>query len=142
MDGLGNVPLERYSLSLLRIIAGFTFTFHGSQKLFGLFGGMGGHGAHAPTMSLPWFAGILELFGGLLIILGLFTRPVAFILAGEMAVAYFLVHAPRAFWPIVNMGELAVLYCFIFLYLSAAGAGPISVDWMIGSSRRKDSKLI
>jgi putative oxidoreductase len=142
MDALGNRPLERYALSLLRIVAGFTFTFHGWQKLFGLFGGMGGHGAQAPMMSLPWFAGILELFGGLLIILGLFTRPVAFILAGEMAFAYFLVHAPRAFWPIVNMGELAVLYCFIFLYLAAVGAGSVSLDWMIGRRRRKDSKLI
>jgi putative oxidoreductase len=136
MDALGNRPLERYALSLLRIVAGFTFTFHGWQKLFGLFGGMGGHGAQAPMMSLPWFAGILELFGGLLIILGLFTRPVAFILAGEMAFAYFLVHAPRAFWPIVNMGELAVLYCFIFLYLAAVGAGSVSLDWMIGRRRR------
>jgi putative oxidoreductase len=142
MDALGNRPLERYALSLLRIIAGFTFTFHGWQKLFGFFGGMGGHGAQAPMMSLPWFAGILELFGGFLIVLGLFTRPVGFILAGEMAFAYFRVHAPRAFWPIVNMGELAVLYCFIFLYLAAAGAGSVSLDWMIGRRRRKDSKLI
>jgi putative oxidoreductase len=142
MDALGNRPLERYALSLLRIIAGFLFTFHGAQKLFGLFGGMGGHGAQAPVLSLPWFAAILEFFGGLLMVLGLFTRPVAFILSGEMAFAYFRVHAPRAFWPIANMGELAVLYCFIFLYFSAAGAGPISVDWMIGRRRRKNSNLI
>jgi putative oxidoreductase len=100
--------------------------FHGAQKLFGAFGGMGGHGATAFT--LFWFAGILEFFGGLLILLGLLTRPVAFILCGEMAVAYFMVHAPGGFWPIQNKGELAVLYCFIFLYLAAAGPGPLSLD--------------
>jgi putative oxidoreductase len=142
MDALGNRPLERYALSLLRVVAGFTFTFHGWQKLFGVFGGMGGHGAQASMMSLPWFAGILELFGGFLIVLGLFTRPVGFILAGEMAFAYFLVHAPRAFWPIVNMGELAVLYCFIFLYLSAAGPGSVSLDSIISRRGRKSSNLI
>jgi putative oxidoreductase len=77
---------------------------------------------------LPWVAGMLELVGGLLIILGLFTRPVAFLLSGEMAVAYFMSHAPRGLWPIANGGELAVLYCFIFLYLFTAGPGPWSVD--------------
>jgi putative oxidoreductase len=117
-----------YLLSLLRVVAGFTFIQHGAQKLLGLFGGMGGHGAHAPTFSLLWVAGCLEVVGGLLIILGLFTRPVAFILCGEMAVAYFRVHARRGFWPVLNGGELAVLYCFLWLYLVAAGAGPLSLD--------------
>jgi putative oxidoreductase len=120
-----------YVLSLLRVIVGFTFCCHGAQKLFGLFGGMGGHGAKAGVLSLLWFAGILEFFGGLLVILGLFTRPVALILCGEMAVAYFRVHAPRGLWPIVNMGELAVVYCFVFLYFFAAGAGPVSLDRII-----------
>lgn len=120
-----------YVLSLLRIIAGFTFWCHGAQKLLGLFGGLGGHGAKAPFLSLPWYASILEFFGGLLIILGLFTRPVAFILCGEMAVAYFMVHFRRAFWPLQNGGEPAVLYCFIFLYFLAAGPGPASLDRMI-----------
>src|SRR6266487_1921129 len=92
-----------YVLSLLRIVIGFLFSCHGLQKLFGLFGGMGGHGAKAATLSLLWVASILETFGGLLIIFGLFTRPVAFILCGEMAVAYFRAHAPRGLWPIVNM---------------------------------------
>jgi putative oxidoreductase len=124
-------PQSGYVLSLLRIVIGFTFCCHGAQKLFGLFGGMGGHGAKATALSLLWFAGIIESFGGLLVILGLFTRPVALILCGEMAVAYFRVHAPRGFWPITNMGELAVLYCFIFLYFFAAGAGPLSLDNMI-----------
>ena len=89
---------------------------------------MNGHGAHAPMLSLYWFAAVLECFGGLLIILGLFTRPVAFLLCGEMAVAYFKQHAVRGVWPISNGGELAVIYCFVFLYLVYAGAGPISLD--------------
>jgi putative oxidoreductase len=110
------------------MIAGFTFSLHGLQKLFGFFGGMMGSGAKAPFLSLIWVGGVLEAFGGLLILLGLFTVPVAFILSGEMAVAYFRVHLPRGFWPILNGGELAVLYCFIFLYLFAAGAGPWSLD--------------
>lgn len=120
--------MAAYARSLLRVIIGFTFACHGAQKLFGLFGGLGGHGARAALASLFGAAGIIEFVGGLLIILGLFTRPVAFILCGEMAVAYFRTHNPRGPWPIQNGGELAVLYCFIFLYLLAAGAGPISMD--------------
>lgn len=128
---------SEYVLSLLRVIVGFTFSCHGAQKLLGVFGGMGGHGAKAAFLSLFWVAGVLELFGGLLIILGLFTRPVALILCGEMAVAYFKMHAPRGFWPIVNMGELAVVYCFVFLYFFAAGPGPLSLDAVI---RRRSTK--
>jgi putative oxidoreductase len=120
--------LEPNARSLLRIVAGFMFSLHGYQKLFGLFGGMGGKGATATFLTLPWFAGILEIFGGLLIILGLFTRQVAFVLSGMMAVAYFTAHSPQGFWPILNRGELAVLYCFVFLYLATAGPGPISAD--------------
>jgi putative oxidoreductase len=130
-------PQSGYVLSLLRVIIGFTFSCHGAQKLLGAFGGMGGHGAKAVFPSLFWVAGILELFGGLLIVLGLFTRPVALILCGEMAVAYFKMHAPRGFWPIVNMGELAVVYCFVFLYFFAAGPGPLSLDSVI---RRRPTK--
>lgn len=118
---------EPYALSLLRIVVGFTFSLHGYQKLFGLFGGLG-HGATAHLASLLGVAGVLETFGGALIFLGLYTRPVAFILCGEMAVAYFHQHAPRGLWPISNGGELAVLYCFIFLLLVSAGAGPWSLD--------------
>jgi putative oxidoreductase len=110
-------------LSILRIITGLLFMQHGMQKLFGLIGGQ-----PVPVMSMPGIAGVLEFFGGLLIAIGLFTRPVAFILAGEMAVAYFLIHAPRGFWPVINKGELAVLYCFVFLYMAFAGGGPWSVD--------------
>ena len=119
--------VESYARSLLRIVAGLTFSLHGCQKLLGLFGGMGGSGARAQFFSLMWAAGCLEAFGGLLILLGLFTRPVAFLLCGEMAVAYFTRHQPKAFWPIRNGGELAVLYCFIFLYLNVAGPGPSEV---------------
>ncbi len=128
-------PQSAYVLSLLRVIIGFTFCCHGAQKLFGLFGGM--HGAKVTALSLLWFAGIIETFGGLLIILGLFTRPVALILCGEMAVAYFKVHAPRGFWPIMNMGELPVIYCFVFLYFFFAGPGPLSMDNLV---RRKPTK--
>ena len=114
--------------SVLRIVAGFTFILHGAQKHLGLLGGIGGHGEKAVLLSLFGVAGVLEFYGGLLMILGLFTRPVAFLLAGEMAVAYFRTHLPRSVWPILNGGELAVLYCFIFLYLVVAGPGDFSVD--------------
>jgi putative oxidoreductase len=119
-----NSSFEPYALSLLRLVAGFTFTLHGFQKLFGLFGGAG----HPHLLSLLGAAGLIESVGGPLILLGLYTRPVAFILCGEMAVAYFKQHLPRGLWPITNGGELAVLYCFIFLLLVSAGAGPWSLD--------------
>jgi putative oxidoreductase len=118
-----------YTLALLRIVAGFTFTLHGLQKIVGAFGGLGGH--TAATFSLLWFAGIIEIVGGPLIILGLFTRPVAFLLCGEMAVGYFMVHIHINFWPILNMGEITVLYCFIFLYLVTVGPGAFSLDGAI-----------
>jgi putative oxidoreductase len=118
--------LEPYARSLLRIVAGFTFCSHGMQKILGTFGGL--NGGTAPHWSLIWVAGMLELVGGLLIIVGLFTSPVSFVLCGEMAVAYFRVHAPHSFFPLVNRGETAVLYCFVFLYLCVAGAGTISLD--------------
>ncbi|MGH9937066.1 MAG: DoxX family protein [Blastocatellia bacterium] len=113
-------------LSVLRIITGFLFVPHGAQKLFGLLGARSG--GPPPLFSEMWFAGVLEFFGGLLILAGLFTRPAAFILSGMMAVAYFKAHAPQGFWPVQNRGELAALYCFVFFYLSAAGAGPWGLD--------------
>jgi len=113
-------------LSVLHIITGFLFMQHGAQKLFGLLGAR--PGGPPPSLSQMWFAEALGFFGGLLILVGLFTRPVAFILSGMMAVAYFQAHAPRGFWTIQNGGELAALYCFVFLYLSAAGAGPCGLD--------------
>ena len=128
---------EPYARFLLRVVAGFTFSLHGMQKLLGFFGGVSGKGATVPFGSLPWFAGGLELIGGLLIILGLFTSPVAFILCGEMAVAYFKAHLPHGPNPLLNHGELAVLYCFIFLYLCFAGAGPLSLDFLIRKKSRQ-----
>src|SRR5689334_24385160 len=109
-------------LSLLRIVVGLGFIEHGTAKYFGL--------PHFPMPLSPllYAAGVLELVGGALILLGLFTRPVAFILSGEMAIAYFISHAPRNFWPLLNGGDLAVTWCFVFLYLAAAGGGPISLD--------------
>ncbi len=130
----GKTAFQPYAISLLRLVAGFTFSAHGLQKLFGLFGGIGGHGATVHLTTLLGIAGVLETFGGLLILVGLFTRPVAFILCGEMAFAYFRQHAPRGFWPILNGGELAVLYCFIFLVLCVVGPGPVSLDGLV---RRK-----
>src|SRR5205085_4837044 len=111
---------------ILRIVAAFLFIEHGLQKLFGFPVPM--QGGAPPLASLFGAGGILEFVGGLLLLLGLFTRPVAFLLAGEMAVAYFMVHARGGFWPLLNRGELAVLYCFVFLYLAAAGGGPWSGD--------------
>ncbi len=114
-------------LSVLRIVTGLLFIEHGAQKLFGFLATQ--PGAATLTFSIIGVvAGVLEFFGGLLLLLGLFTRPVAFILSGQMAVAYFMVHAPQGFFPLQNKGELAVLYCFVFLYLAAAGGGAWSVD--------------
>lgn len=116
-------------LSVLRIIAAFLFMAHGAQKLFGFLAAPGAKTA-APFGQM-WVAGVLELFGGGLLLLGLFTRPVAFILSGLMAAAYFMSHAPAGFWPLQNRGELAVLYCFLFLFLAVAGAGEWSVDRLL-----------
>jgi putative oxidoreductase len=123
---------EPYLQSLLRIIAGFTFMLHGTMKLFAFPAGMG-NGIH--LFSQMGLAGILETFGGGLMLIGLFARPVAFILAGEMAVAFFQVHFPRSFWPIISGGELAMVYCFVWLYFSAAGAGPWSIDALLKRNR-------
>ncbi|HJT88417.1 MAG TPA: DoxX family protein [Bryobacteraceae bacterium] len=122
--------LEPRLRSLLRIMAGFTFALHGYQKFFGVLGGIGGH--RVPVTTMLGAAGLIETLGSGLIILGLFTRPVAFLLSGEMAIGYFRTHAPHGFWPLLNGGELAVLYCFLYLWLSAAGAGPWSLDRLMG----------
>ena len=110
--------------ALLRIVAGFLFFQHGLPKLFGGFGSQGA----APLFSQMGLAGVLEVFGGAAIALGLFTSPIAFITAGEMAVAYVQAHAPRGLWPVANGGELAALFCFVFLYFAATGAGQWSLD--------------
>jgi putative oxidoreductase len=122
-------------LSILRIVVAFLFMQFGTAKLFGFPAPIMPGGGTAPLASLPGIAGALETFGGLLILVGLFTRPVAFILSGEMAVAYFLGHAHMGFWPVLNQGAPAVFYCFLFLYYSAAGAGPWSIDAMRGTKQ-------
>ncbi len=120
-------------LSLLRIVAAAMFITFGTMKMFAFPVGMPPHGGTVALVSRLGLAATLEVVGGTLLLLGLFTRPVAFVLAGEMAVAYFTGHAPKSFWPVVNMGTPAVLYCFLWLYLSAAGAGP----WSLDALRRK-----
>jgi putative oxidoreductase len=117
-----------YMLSILRIIAAFLFMQVGTAKLFAFPGAVMPGGGTAPVGSLAWVAGFLETFPGLLLLVGLFTRPVAFILSGEMAFAYFMGHAPQGLWPVLNQGSPAILYCFLFLYLSAAGPGSWSLD--------------
>ena len=111
-------------LSVLRIVVALLFILHGTAKLFGVPAG----GGPVPLASKLGVAGVLEVVGGALLLLGLFTRPVAFVLSGEMAVAYFTAHAPRGLIPMANGGEVAVLFCFVFLYLAAAGGGAWSVD--------------
>jgi putative oxidoreductase len=115
-----------YALAALRIIAALLFIEHGSMKLFGF--PAGEHPMSIALFSLMGLAGVLETFGGLLVLVGFFTRPVAFLLSGEMAVAYFTAHAPHGFFPILNDGEAAVLFCFVFFYLVFAGPGALSVD--------------
>jgi len=116
-------------LSILRIVVAALFLEHGTAKLLGF-----PHVAMFASLtpfSLIWVAGVFELVGGFLLLIGLFTRPVAFLLSGEMAVAYFYAHAPRAFFPVLNMGEPAILFCFVFLYFFFAGPGPWSLDAMM-----------
>jgi putative oxidoreductase len=127
-------PWMPYLLSALRIVAALSFITHGTQKLFAW--PMTEPGPTAPVFSQFWIAGVLETFGGLLMLLGLFTAPVGFVLSGQMAVAYFQAHMPRGFWPILNGGELATIYCFLWLFFAAAGAGPISLDDVIFGRRR------
>ncbi len=123
--------------SLLRIVVALLFMQVGAMKLFAFPTGIPPSGGTVKLISELGLAGILEAFGGLLLLLGLFTRPVAFILAGEMAVAYFQFHFPRGFWPVMNGGQLALLYCFTWLYFSAAGPGPWSIDALHAKKRRQ-----
>lgn len=125
--------LDKFSaplLSILRIVSALLFIEHGTTKLFG-FPPTEMFAVSPAPMTLMWFAGILEFGGGVLLLLGLFTRPVAFILSGMMAVAYWMAHATQSFYPVQNGGDAAILFCFIFLYVVAAGGGPWSADRII-----------
>jgi putative oxidoreductase len=122
--------LTPHVLSILRIVVGLLFLEHGLAHLFGFPAPQA-----VPAFTLHWFAGAIEFVGGILVTLGLFTRPAAFIMSGEMAFAYFISHAPRGFFPILNNGDPAILYCFVFFYLAFAGAGPWSLDALIGRKR-------
>jgi putative oxidoreductase len=137
MDDFARGRWNNWALTALRIVTGFLFWFHGAQKLLGWFRELGATRMPIGFPDLAWFAGILELVGGALIVLGLFTRPVALLLSGEMAVAYFKVHAPRSAVPILNHGELAALYCFVFFFLAAHGGGPYTLDRIWRRSRRQ-----
>lgn len=117
-----------YLLGLLRIVSAFLFVQFGTAKLFAFPAAIMPGGGTAPLASLAGVAGALEAFGGALLLVGLLTRPVAFVLSGEMAVAYFIGHAPQGFWPVLNQGAPAALFCFVFLYLSSAGPGAWSLD--------------
>jgi len=131
-----------YLLSVLRIVAAFLFIQFGTAKLYGFPAPIMPGGGTAPFGTLAWWASIFETYGGTLLLAGLFTRPVAFVLSGEMAVAYFHGHAPQGFWPVLNQGHPAVMFCFLFLYLSAVGAGPWSLDALrnrAGLNRRPTS---
>lgn len=125
-------PLPSIALGLLRIMSGFLLMPHGAQKLFGFLGG-----TQRELFSQFGVAGVLEFFGGLLLLVGFMTRPVAFLLSGMMAVAYFQVHFSRDFWPRLNGGELAVLYCFVLLFLAAAGGGAWSLDGCLGRGKTR-----
>jgi len=131
------------AFALLRIVAGLLFAQHGAQKLFGLLGGFGESGGTAALFSLMGLAGVIEFFGGLLVAVGLFASWAAFLASGEMAVAYFMAHAPQGFFPIQNRGELAALYCFLFLYVATHGPGAWSIDGAMdkagGSAQPKSS---
>jgi putative oxidoreductase len=128
-----------YLLSLLRIVSAFLFIQVGTAKLFAFPGAVMPGGGTAPAWSLAWIAGVLEAFGGFLLLVGLFTRPVAFLLSGEMAVAYFIGHAPQGLWPVLNQGTDAIFYCFLWLFFSAAGPGPWSLDALRGAAARDGS---
>jgi putative oxidoreductase len=135
-----NIWVPRFQ-SLLRIIAALNFMTHGTQKLLVFPVDAPREAAQFPAQF--WFAGLIESVGGVLLLLGLFTRPVAFIAAGEMAVAYFTSHFPGGFWPILNRGELAVLYCFVWLYICVAGPGPWSLDaWLAARRTLLDSAAL
>jgi putative oxidoreductase len=129
--------IQSFALALLRVGAGLVIVQHGLQKLFGAFGSPNQPGKAAAMFSMMWFVGVLETVGGTLVAAGFLTRPLAFLLSGEMAVAYFWRHYPNSFFPIVNRGEPAVLLCWVFFLFAMTGAGRWSVDGMLGRDRER-----
>ena len=138
MKGKKTIWTEQVALNLLRIVSGFLFWQHGAQKLFGFPGGE----PVGDFFGMMGLAGALELIGGTFLVLGLFSRPVAFILSGQMAWAYFSVHAPGGFWPILNGGELAAFYSFLFLYVAARGGGVFSIDGLRQLRKGREPKVV
>jgi len=133
MPALSTTKYHDVTFALLRIVAALIYMQHGAAKLFGVLGGFGPHPGGTVTLaSLFGLAGIIEFFGGLLVAFGLFTRPAAFIMSGEMAVAYFMAHFPHGWFPILNHGELPVVLCFTFLFFAAHGGGRFSLDRLLG----------
>lgn len=132
-------PYQRVVYTALRVIAPFIIMQHGAQKLLGLLGGVGLQHGSAPLLSLMGLAGVIEFVVASLVLVGLFTRPAAFVVSGEMAAAYFKVHAPRGFWPIQNHGELAVILCFTFLFFAAFGGGSYSLDALFFGAKAERS---
>jgi putative oxidoreductase len=130
------LPGHNYMLSVMRIVVALVYLQHGTQKMIGF-----PPTSMAPPemFSLIWYAGVIETVGGLLLVLGLLTRPAAFIVAGELAYIYFFAHQPRGLWPAVNGGNLAIAYCFTFLYVFFAGPGPWSLDSLIFGRNRTDT---
>jgi putative oxidoreductase len=139
MDETANTRFRAIALPLLRIAAGVAFFSHGAQKMFGWFGGFGPDGGTAALLTWPGAAGVIEVVAGLLIVVGLFTRPAAFIASGEMAVAYLWRHWANSgeMWWWDNRGELAMLYCFVWLFFAAWGAGAFSIDDWLGRNRER-----
>jgi len=131
--------VQRVVYALLRIVVTFVYMQHGWQKLFGALGGFDPNGAPAPLHSLFGLAGVIETFVGPFVLFGLFTRPAACIMSGEMAAAYFLMHAPHGFWTIQNHGELPVVFCFSFLFFAAFGGGFYSLDTLFGRTHHRVS---
>jgi putative oxidoreductase len=134
-NGFSSSPWAGRMLSILRLVAGLLFLEHGTGKVLNFPPGAPGPHPGFVLTSMVGLSGVIELVGGILLAAGLFTRIVAFILSGEMAVAYFMVHAPQNLYPIINKGEIAVLYCFVFLYFAVAGGGPWSLDTLLRRRR-------
>jgi len=142
MPALFTTKYHDITFTLLRIAAALIYMQHGAAKLFGVLGGFGHPGGTVTIMSLMGLAGIIEFFGGLLVAFGLFTRPAAFIMSGEMAVAYFMAHFPHGWFPIENHGELPAVLCFVFLFFAVHGGGAFSLDRVFGRTQPERERAL